>query len=77
MMQNFLDNGCDIFIEIHEQITCTRILCFADRASWYDESHPNQQTKQPPTQSEKYQFRIDTASSPDDGHIVARNMGRS
>ena len=25
-------------------------------------------------QSEKYQYRIDTVSSPDDGHIVARNM---
>jgi len=24
--------------------------------------------------SEKYQCRIDTVSSPDDGHIVARNM---
>ena len=39
--------------------------------------HPNQQTRQPPTQSEKYQYRIDTVSSPDDGHIVARNMYRS
>jgi len=28
-------------------------------------------------QSEKYQYRIDTVSSPDDGHIVARNMYRS
>jgi len=28
----------------------------------------------PPLQSEKYQFRIDTVRSPDDGHIVARNM---
>jgi len=25
-------------------------------------------------QNEKYQCRIDTVSSPDDGHIVARNM---
>jgi len=25
-------------------------------------------------QSEKYQCRIDKVSSPDDGHIVARNM---
>ena len=33
-----------------------------------------QQTRQPPIQSEKYQCRIDTVSSPDDGHIVARNM---
>jgi len=30
----------------------------------------------PPIQSEKYQCRIDTVSSPDDGHIVARNMYR-
>jgi len=30
-----------------------------------------QQTRQPPIQSEKYQRRIDTVSSPDDGHIVA------
>ena len=33
-----------------------------------------QQTRQPPIQSEKYQCRIDTVSSPDDGHKVARNM---
>jgi len=33
-----------------------------------------QQTGQPPIQSEKYQCRIDTVSSPDDVHIVARNM---
>ena len=32
------------------------------------------QTRQPHIQSEKYQCRIDTVSSPDDGHIVARNM---
>jgi len=32
------------------------------------------QTRQPPIQSEKYRCRIDTVSSPDDGHIVARNM---
>jgi len=33
-----------------------------------------QQTREPPIHSEKYQCRIDTVSSPDDGHIVARNM---
>jgi len=33
-----------------------------------------QHTRQPDRQSEKYQCRIDTLSSPDDGHIVARNM---
>ena len=32
------------------------------------------QTRQPPIRSEKYQCRIDTVSSPDDGHTVARNM---
>jgi len=37
-------------------------------------SHPNEQTRQPTTQSEKYKCRIDTVSSPDDWHIVARNM---
>jgi len=35
------------------------------------------QTRQPSIHSEKYQCRIDTVSSPDDGHIVARNMYRS
>jgi len=45
-------------------------------AGW-DETHPNQQTRQPPIQSELYQCRIDTVSSPDDVHIVARNMYRS
>ena len=28
----------------------------------------------PPIHSEKYHCRIDTVSSPDDGHVVARNM---
>jgi len=32
------------------------------------------QTREPPIESEKYQCRIDTVNSPDDGHIVARNM---
>ena len=32
------------------------------------------QARQPPIQSEKYQCRTDAVSSPDDGHIVARNM---
>ena len=41
------------------------------------QSHPNQQTRQPPIQSEKYRCRKDTVSSPDDGHIVARNMQRN
>ena len=34
-------------------------------------------TKQLPIQREKYKCRIDTISSPDDRHIVARNMYRS
>ena len=34
----------------------------------------DQPTRQPPIQSEKYQCRIDTVSSPDDGHIIVRNM---
>jgi hypothetical protein len=28
----------------------------------------------PPTQSDKYQCRVDTVISPDDGHMVPRNM---
>jgi len=28
----------------------------------------------PPIQSDKYRCRIDTVISPDDGHVVARNM---
>ena len=28
----------------------------------------------PPMQNDKYQCRIDTVISPDDGHMVARNM---
>ena len=38
--------------------------------------HSNQQTRQPPIQSDKYQCRVDTVSSPDNGHIDARNMQR-
>ena len=34
----------------------------------------DQPTRQPPMHSEKYQCRMDTISSPDDRHIVARNM---
>jgi len=45
-------------------------------AGW-DKSHPHEQTRQPPIQNEKYQCRIDTVNSPDDGHIVARIMYRS
>jgi len=33
-----------------------------------------QQTSHPPTQSAKYHCHADTISSPNDGHIVARNM---
>ena len=40
------------------------------------QSHSTQQTRQPPVQSEKYQCSIDTVSSPDDGHTVARNTQR-
>jgi len=36
----------------------------------------SQQTEQPPIQNDKYQCRIDTVSSPDDGRIDARNMYR-
>jgi len=35
-------------------------------------AHPNQQTRQPPIQSEKYQYCIDTVSSPDRGDIVGQ-----
>jgi len=35
------------------------------------------QTRQPPIQTLKYQCRIDTVSSPDDRHIVARNTWKS
>jgi len=38
------------------------------------QSHPNQQNREPIIENEKYQCRIDTVISPDDGHIVARNM---
>ena len=38
------------------------------------QSHPNQHTRQTPIQCEKYQCHTDTVSSPDDGHIVVRNM---
>jgi len=45
-----------------------------DETETPSQPHPNQQTRQPPIHSEKYQCRTDTESSPDDGHIVARNM---
>ena len=39
-------------------------------------SGSDQQTRQPSIQSDKYHYRIDTVSSPDDGHVIARNMYR-
>jgi len=42
-------------------------------AGW-DETYPNQQTRQPLIQNEKYQCRLNTVCSLYDGHIVARNM---
>ena len=36
--------------------------------------HSNRQTRQKPVQSDKYQCRIDTIISPDEGHTVARNI---
>ena len=53
--------------------TCYSVWMTVWSAGW-DETHPNQQTRQPPIHSEKYQCRIDIVSSADDGHIVARNM---
>ena len=52
-------------------------LTVSMRHWWQSYLLVDQHTKQPPVQSEKYQCRIDTVSSPDDGHIVARNMYRS
>jgi len=67
--------------------TKNHILCFVERTSLYNfcQMKPTRctllcgwlsglHTRQPPTQRKKYQCRIDTVSSPDDVHIVARNM---
>ena len=43
-------------------------------AGWDETTHPNQQTRQPPIYNGKYQCRIDTVGSVDDGQLVARNM---
>ena len=42
-------------------------------AGW-EETNPSQPTRQPPIHSKKYQCRMDTVNSPDDGQKVARNM---
>ena len=55
-------------------VSLQHLVLVAVWSAGWDDSHPNQQTRQPPIQSEKYQCRIDTVDSPDDGHIVARNM---
>ena len=44
------------------------LLCMGGCLVW--QSHPNRQTRQPSLQSEKYQCRISTVSSSDDGHIL-------
>jgi len=41
-------------------------------AGWVVSIQPADQT--PPIQSDKYQCRIDTVISPEDGHMDARNM---
>jgi len=44
-------------------------LCMGGSLVWSAD-----QTRQPPIQSEKYKCRIDTVGSPNEEHIVARNM---
>jgi len=57
----------------HHQNYCIYVtLVFFTLYGWL--SGLMQQTRQPPIQSEKYQCRINTMNSPDDGHIVALNM---
>ena len=46
-------------------------------AVWVAVWSAHQTATQPPIQTEKYQCRIDTVISPDDGHTVARNMQKS
>jgi len=65
--------GWVVVVSVLQAEACNMVVW---SAGW-DESHPNQQTRQPPIQSEKYQCRIDTLSSPDDGHTDAQNMYRS
>ena len=48
-------------------------LCMDGSLVCWLEFHSNQQTGEPSIQSDKYQCRIDTVISPDDGHMVARN----
>jgi len=52
----------------------TRIHRGCVAVKWWLEFHSNQQTRRPPIQSDKYQCRIDKVISPDNGHMVARNM---
>ena len=48
---------------------CTTLV-FVTLYGWLS----GQQTRQPPIQSKKYQYRRNTVSSRDDEHIVTRNM---
>jgi len=49
-----------------------RAVC---RFGWnWNQSHPNLHTTRSPTYSDIYQSRIDKIDSPDDEHLVARNM---
>ena len=65
----------DNYVPIIRRTYCIyATLVFLTLYGWlsgWDESHPNQSTRQPPIQSEKYQCRIDIVSSSDDGHVVA------
>jgi len=62
-----------IFISTSLHVSGNYVPSSGETYSIY-ESHSNQQTKQLHIESEKYQCRTDKVSSPDDGHIFARNM---
>jgi len=76
----------DIYVPIIGRTDCIYVTLVFFVLYWWlsgllvrmrHESHPNQQTRQPPIQNEKDQCHIDTVSSPDDGNIDVQNMYRS
>ena len=58
--------GIFISTSVHVSANCVLIIVYG----WLS----GVQTRRPTIQSEKHHCRIDTVSSPDDGHIVGRNM---
>jgi len=81
--------ACDLFVELFRGLYCFGSMCVGVtlwfgcggvvsvcrlKPAYGPQEHMRLHTRQSSVQNNKYQCRINTVVSPDDGHIVARNM---